>query len=238
MQEVKKYIDKNTGDLYIKCGDMILKCVNENDVDLEEVGNRKYTHTFSVRREKIISDILVSNYELKDTIEVPMNNDRSVKFRVEHIEYGEGYKDVYFVAVDIVGYSSMDDIDEFLNDFEDNMPYELVQNLRVIDHAVNDVHNNRKVSLLSRGNLVDTDGYCNGTDDMIFDGLRTEAERCKNYKGETHWYWTDTRSPYLSNSTSFYSVTNGGSAGSGNYASYANGVVPCFSIRVSDSPNQ
>ena len=234
MFEPKKYIDKNTGDLYMKCCGMLLKCINENDVELEEVGNRKYTHTHSVRVDKGISDILKTEYQLKDTISVPMNDDRSIEFRVEHIENGEGYKDIYVVSVEIVGYSSMDDIDKFLNDFEDNMPYELVQNLRVIDHAVNDVHNNRKVSLLSRGNLVDTDCYCNGADDMIFDGLRTEAERCKNYKGETHWYWTDTRSPILSNSTSFYFVSSGGSAGNYTTASYTFGVVPCFSIRVSD----
>lgn len=236
MFEPKKYIDKNTGDLYMKCCGMLLKCVNENDVELEEVGNRKYTHTHSVRVDKGISDILKTEYQLKDTISVPMNDDRSIEFRVEHIENGEGYKDVYFVATDVVGLSTMDDIDDFLEKFESRMPYELVKNLRTIVHEAGQYISKGKISLLSRGNLVDTDGYCHGADDMIFDGLRTEAERCKNYKGETYWYWTDTRSPNVSYSTSFYIVYATGTAGTNSGASNTYGVVPCFSIRVSDNP--
>lgn len=36
---------------------------------------------------------------------------------------------------------------------------------------------------------------CDGIDDVQFDGLKTEAERCKNNEnGNTCWYWVDT--PY------------------------------------------
>lgn len=74
---------------------------------------------------------------------------------------------------------------------------------------------------------------CNGADDILFDGLLTEAERCKNFDGETEWYWLDTpySSPIASASTYFMGVSYGGYPSTSNYASGTFAVVPCFSIR-------
>ena len=103
-----------------------------------------------------------------------------------------------------------------------------------IEHKVEEnLVRRSKLTLLSRGNISDTNGRCNGADDILFDGLLTEAERCKNFDGETEWYWLDTpySSPFASYSTGFIYVSTSGGPNSYSYASGTNAVVPCFSIR-------
>lgn len=66
-----------------------------------------------------------------------------------------------------------------------------------------------------------------------FDGLKTEAERCKNFNGETAYYWLDTpweRSPRVDSSTGFMIVGIYGWAIHYNSAASTYAVVPCFAI--------
>jgi hypothetical protein len=125
-------------------------------------------------------------------------------------------------------------MNKFLDDFTNEMPQELVDAMVPIEHYA-EVEGEitrfkRKVNLLSFANFKDVD-YCTGKDDIPFDGLQTQAERCKNDKdGETHSYWTC--SPRLGNSTGFMSVSARGNLGNFNNASIVRGVIPCFSIRI------
>jgi len=130
-------------------------------------------------------------------------------------------------------------IEKFLDDFQSKMPAELVTAMRTIEHkSKNGFTMSRKLNLLSYGNVcADSEDYCIGKDDMLFDGLKTEAERTKNLNGETEWYWTATiwnweRSPSLSNSTNFMNVNSTGYVGSNYSASYVYGVVPSFSLNL------
>lgn len=68
---------------------------------------------------------------------------------------------------------------------------------------------------------------CDGPDEEQLPIFKTEADRCKNFNGETWWYFT--RSPLSSSTTNFCYVYNNGTAGSDN-ATGANGVAFGFLI--------
>lgn len=235
MEGVRRFRDKRTGKNYVKLiNGVVLEVVNDSDLELVEIGAEDYTyrHGYTCYSDRKISDVVKDTYRLKDTLDVPVG-DKIVTFVVEHINNTDEYDDVYFVSRDIVGESSIDDMEKYLDDFTDKMPKELVDSMKIIEHIANvdgkDFKFKRKVNLLSYANLTKT-CRCFGKDDILFDGLQTEAEKCKNDKdGATDWHWTC--SPYLSNTTYFMNV-NYISTLSNNTASYVNGVVPCFSIRI------
>lgn len=202
-----------------------------NTSDLEEVNTNPVKQNF--RRLHIVEEIFSfgcdQDWHLKDVLYVPVDG-KEVAFRVEHISDDK----VYFVAVDAVGKSTMKNMNNFLDDYLKKMPEDLVRNMCEIEHKVEgNLVRRSKLTLLSRGNISDTNGRCNGADDILFDGLLTEAERCKNFDGETEWYWLDTpySSPIASNSTSFLYVRSSGNPGNSYDASPTLAVVPCFSIR-------
>ena len=175
-------------------------------------------------------------WHLKDVMYVPVGTD-NISFRVEHIT-DDGR--VFFVAVDAVGESNMHNMNDFLDDFLAKMPESLVANMEEIEHKVEgNLVRKSKLTLLSRGNISDTNGRCNGKDDFLFDGLQTEAERCKNLDGETAWYFLDTpsSSPGASYSTAFMGVYLSGYPYANNSASGTVAVVPCFSIKVEPENN-
>lgn len=235
MEGVRRFRDKRTGKNYVKLvNGVVLEAVNDNDLELEEIGAEDctYRHGYTCHSDRKIADVVKDVYRLKDTLDVPVG-DKIVTFVVEHINNTSEYDDVYFVAKDIVGYSSIEDMEKFLDDFTDKMPTELVDSMKIIEHIANvdgkDFRFKRKINILSYANLASND-YHFGKDDILFDGLQTEAERCKNDKdGETHWYWTC--SPYLSNTANFMLVYYNGTLGYYG-ASGVGGVVPCFSIRI------
>lgn len=68
---------------------------------------------------------------------------------------------------------------------------------------------------------------CDGPDEEQLPIFKTEADRCKNFNGETWWYFT--RSPLSSSTTNFCSVSDSGYAHS-NTATHANGVAFGFLI--------
>lgn len=235
MEGVRRFRDKRTGKNYVKLvNGVVLEAVNDNDLELEEIGAEDctYRHGYTCHSDRKIADVVKDTYRLKDTLDVPVG-DKIVTFVVEHINRTDEYDDVYFVSRDIVGESSIDDMEKYLDDFTSKMPTELVDSMKIIEHIASAdgkvVTFRRKVNLLSLANLKETE-YYSGKDDILFDGLQTEAERCKNNKyGETYWYWTC--SPSLGGTTNFMVVYATGPLGS-NYASGVNGVVPCFSIRI------
>lgn len=236
--------DKNTKEMFVK--------VNENDnymvslhdsrtvemsgLNLEEVNAKPEATAF--RRLHIVEESFLvgckQKWHLKDVLFVRLKDGEEVAFRVEHIENGRAY----FVAIDAVGKSNMKEMNKYLDEFIGKLPEDLVSNLVEMEHKVKGITIRKsKVTLLSRGNISDTDGRCNGKDDVLFDGLQTEAERCKNVDGETEWYWLDTPYNYeadedfAASSTIFMGVGSNGGAGYGNaHNTYA--VVPCFSIEV------
>ncbi len=163
-------------------------------------------------------------WHLKDILFVPVDG-KEISFRVEHITEHR----VYFVAVDIVGKSTMNNMSDFLDDFLKKMPDSLVERMLEMEHSVGGkIIRKSKLMLLSYGNVVYGGTRCDGADDISFFGLMTEAERCKNLDGETCDYWTDT--PDAGGSTSFRYVGNYGYTSS-YYAGNAYGVAVCFSIR-------
>ena len=235
MEGVRRFRDKRTGKDYVKLiNGVVLEVVNDSDLELVEIGAEDctYRHGYTCYSDRKISDVVKDTYRLKDTLDVPVG-DKIVTFVVEHINKTDEYDDVYFVSRDIVGESSIDDMEKYLDDFTDKMPKELVDSMKIIEHIASAdgkvVTFRRKVNLLSLANLKETE-YHSGKDDILFDGLQTEAERCKNNKdGETYWYWTC--SPNLSNTTNFIYVYYYGNLNY-NDASNGCGVVPCFSIRI------
>lgn len=170
------------------------------------------------------------DWHLKDVLFVPVEG-KDVAFRVEHISKDK----VYFVAVDVVGKSTMLDMNEYLDDYLKKMPKALVNQMCEMEHIVNDnTIRKSKLTLLSGKNVSSEEehGYT-GADDIEFDGLKTEAERCKNFNGETAYYWLDTpweRSPRADSSTGFMIVGIYGWAIHYNSAATTYAVVPCFSI--------
>lgn len=235
MNSVKIFKDKNTGKKYVEMGDGVYVAVeNVDKLELKECNSESfvYAHNHYVESEIKIDDIVCAEYSLKDTILVPVG-ERDITFVVEHISHFADHDKVYFVAKDIVGKSSMNDMEKFLDDFEGAMPEELVEKMSMVEHIIEDDDGKefvyrRKLNLLSKANMKECDGH-SGDDDILFDGLKTEADRCKNYNGLTDYWWA--RSPILSYSTGFWSVLVGGGFG-GNGASGVGGVVPCFSIII------
>ena len=238
---MKLYRNKNTGELFVtgssvSCpltsftGRIILDYDPDNYEEVE-TGPEKT----DFRRWHIVEQTVDIGYDrswhLKDVLFVLVDG-KEVAFRVEHISDDK----VYFVAVDAVGKSNMNDMEKFLNDYLKKMPKSLVNAMCEIEHKVNgNLIRKSKLTLLSRKNVTDSEFKydLNGADDILFDGLQTEAKRCKDFDGETEWYWLDTpfSSPNASNSATFMGVYHTGYPGNGSNASSTYAVVPCFAIK-------
>ncbi len=179
-------------------------------------------------------DLAEHDFRLKEIIYVP-HGDKQVAFRVEHVTDEKAY----LVATDCVGRAKMTDMNEYLDNFMKELPEDLLDICGEIEHKVNgQLIRKSKVTLLSYGNTTGCEN-CNGIDDIQFDGLKTEADRCKNdTNGETCWYWEDTpydyedwdEDSYASNSTLFLGVNTYGNPYSNYGASNTYGVCPCLSI--------
>lgn len=169
-------------------------------------------------------------WHLKDILFVPVDG-KEIAFRVEHISDEK----VYFVAIDVVGKSNMTNMNDYLDAYLAKMPESLVNIMCEMEHCADgNLVRRSKLTLLSRKNVEDSEFKynLNGADDILFDGLQTEAECCKNLDGETMYYWLDTptNSPYAGYSEYFMIVPNVGYPYYLYSASNTNAVVPCFSI--------
>lgn len=204
-----------------------------NTSDLEEVDTKPVKQNF--RRLHVVEESFSfgcdQDWHLKDVLYVPVDG-KDVAFRVEHISDEK----VYFVAVDAVGESNMNNMNDYLDAYLAKMPENLVDIMCEMEHCADgNLVRKSKLTLLSRKNVKDSEFKydLNGADDIIFDGLQTEAERCKNLDGETAIYWLDTptSSPHAGSSTNFVYVYSYG------YPNYPNGatntcaVVPCFALK-------
>lgn len=237
----KVFIDKKCGQIYIKnnLGFFIkaenldadyLKCLKE--VSYKSVVANTYHLAHYEHKDCGIDGIMSTKFSLKDILSVPLSDGRVINFRVEHIGNGK----VYFVSKDIVGKCSIKNMQSFLADFEAKMPIELTKYFAMIHQKTSDGQIDRKSTLFipSMGNVRKTDDYCCGLDDIQFDGFKTEADRCANYEGETHWWWTST--PYerdVVSAADFASVYYYGACDY-NYASHALGVRPAFGVSIVD----
>ena len=72
--------------------------------------------------------------------------------------------------------------------------------------------------------------------DVQFPGLAKKIDRIRDLDGETKWHFL--RSPDTGNTTNFWSVVAYGGVSSYDYASYAGGVCPCFSIRRDEDDSE
>lgn len=239
---MKLFRNKNTEEMYISFTDNKDNLVdfNGNTIicsteDYEEVNTKPKKQEF--RRLHIVEDVFCleeiyyKDWHLKDILYVPVDG-KEVEFRVEHITDDK----IYFVAVEAVGKSTMEDVNSFLDDYLKKMPENLVTMMCQNEHSIDgNIVRKSKLTLLSRKNVSESewDYECNGADDITFDGLKTEAERCKNFDGETEWYWIDTprSSSNATSSTNFWNVASYGNVKDHN-VNTTGAVVPCFSITL------
>lgn len=236
-----RFMDVETGKIYYKIdGGTFVEAATVDEFNLVSVdeGN-KYAYTTTKSTELDVQQILHTKFKLGDTLVVPINDNKYI-FVVEHIRsMGNGKEKVYFVSKDIITKSKMipEKINNVLDELENGMPYELVNIMETFEHKKYDFGLSRKLNLLSSANLRKDDDAV-GFDDIVFDGMKTEAERCKNYNSETYWWWLCDlweRSPYIGGATYFMYVGTSGGAGYSNGASSVNGVVPGFSIITFDT---
>ena len=183
----------------------------------------------------MLNENIKYDFKLKDILNVSVDGN-AIPFRVEHITDEK----VYLVAVNCIGNSSMTDINSYLDDFMSRMPEKILDMCCEIEHKINGVIVRKsKVTLLSSANTrVNRD--CDGADDILFDGLRTEAERCKNDRfGRTCWYWEDTTYTHEDSINGCYVSPAGVSSMNAKYnkipefsnVSNVFGVCPCICVK-------
>lgn len=191
--------------------------------------NKKEFCRQHIVEEKISIDA-EQNWHLKDVLFVPVEG-KNVAFRVEHVSEDK----VYFVAVDAVGESTMVKMNKYLDDYLEKMPKALVNQMCEMEHVVDgNTISKSKLTLLSGKNVSSKVKHdYTGADDVEFEGLMTEAERCKNLNGETTWYWLDTPwecSPYVDSPIFFMGVSSSGWPNGIGDVPATVAVVPCFAI--------
>lgn len=246
-RRIMQYFKDKSGRYFVQLENGIVARVESantsemQEVSAPELRPTEYKITLVSKSVCNLDEVMKTDWHLKDSIVIPCADGNEYEFIVEHVtESSTDSKTVYFVSKDIVGKSSMLEINNFLDEFEACMPAEFVQMMNTIEHkSKNGFEMKRKLNLLSYGNVCKNTN-CSGSDDMLFDGLKTEAERVKNYKGETAWYWLATmhdseRSPSVGNSYYFMYVYAYGNAGNYSNANYMCGVVPGFSISIKNS---
>lgn len=215
--------------------------LNNIRLDVTNRAESDFILTTRNSRRATAEEILQTEFKLKDTIEIPIRGEQHT-FVVEHIRpLGDGRKKVYFVSKNIIGKSSMfpEHIIPILDDFEENMPREIVDIMEPIEHKRFDFEFTRKLNLLSSANLQGKDGH-EGYDDIPFGGLETKIDRCKMFKRNNDWWFLcdlRERSPNINDPTYFNVVLGSG------YISYYGadnifGVVPNFSIITFNADNQ
>ena len=175
------------------------------------------------------SELAKHDFKLKEILKIP-TKDRVIPFRVEHMTDEKAY----LVATDCVGRTKMTDMNEYLDNFMKELPEDFLDICGDIEHKVSgQLIRKAKVTLLSYGNTTGCEN-CNGVDDMQFDGLRSEADRCKNDA-----YWEDTpydcedwdEDSFASNSTEFLNVNAYGNPYGYGTVFDTSGVCPVIAIK-------
>lgn len=175
------------------------------------------------------TDLLAKHFRVNDIFYIPVKNqEEAIPFEIVHIK--EDDRVIYLMSKDILAKKPIknDEAREWLDKFGWSLPDDIFKHLKPIEHINRNGRYSSLVAMPSIMNMGKDEAQCTGADDIKFDKFRDEASRCKNYKGETDWQWTDT--PYASSSTLFWLVyTNGYCSHNGN-ATNAYGVCPLIKL--------
>lgn len=175
------------------------------------------------------TDLLAEHFRVNDVFYIPVKNqEEAIPFEVVHVE--EDDRAIYLMSKDILVKKPMknDEAREWLDKFGWSLPDDIFKHLKPIEHINRNGRYSSLVSMSSIANMGRDEAQCTGVDDIKFDKFKDEASRCKNYKGETDWQWTDT--PCASNSTGFWLVNNLGTCYNGNNATFACGICPLIKL--------
>lgn len=204
-------------------------------LQLENAREPDFVFTTKSTKRITAEEILRTNFKLKDTITIPIG-EKDYVFVVEHIRLlGNNNEKVYFVAKDIVAKSSMarKQINAVLDIIEASIPHEIVDVMDTIEHKINDYTLARKINILSRANLQNGNGDEDfGYDDIPFEGLQAQVERCKGSYGDScRWGLLDLWEGFSTDSYPKYSIIVSSSGEiTVNDMTHEHGIVPCFSI--------
>lgn len=246
---MKLFRNKNTEEMYISFTDSkdnlmdfngnAITCSTEDCEEVNTKPKKEEFHRLHIVEESFdLREFCYKEWHLKDVLYVSVDNGyekEDVAFRVEHISDDK----VYFVAVDAVGESTLKNINSFLDDYLNKMPKDLVTMMCNNEHCFgDDVVRKSKLTLLSEKNVSrgKHNCKCNGADDIEFDGMKSEAEKCKNFQGKSVLYWLDTPEASLKNPDFryFLAIQNNGCL-TNCFADCTYAIVPCFSIQKSIS---
>lgn len=172
------------------------------------------------------TDLLAEHFRVNDVFYIPVKNqEEAIPFEVVHV--AEDTRSIYLMSRDILAKKTMSEAVDWLDDFASALPDDIWEHLKPIEHTNCKGTYRSYTSLPSKVNMGRDEAQCTGVDDIKFDKFKDEASRCKNYKGETDWQWTDT--PCASNPTGFWNVTiNGGCYY--NFATNARGICPLIKL--------
>ena len=172
------------------------------------------------------TDLLAEHFRVNDVFYIPVKNqEEAIPFEVVHV--AEDTRSIYLMSRDILTRKAMSEVADWLDKFGWSLPDDIFKHLKPIEHINRNGRYSSLVSMSSIANMGRDEAQCTGVDDIKFDKFKDEASRCKNYKGETDWQWTDT--PCASNSTGFWIVNYNGNCGSGG-ATGAYGVCPLIKL--------
>ena len=169
-------------------------------------------------------ELLDKYFRVGDMLFIPIEGfEKSVPIEIVHMDYDK--RRMYLMSRDILAKMPMDKVEAYFEELIDKLPHDFVSHLKPIEHINKNGTHKTLISLPSIRNMGRDKKQCTGVDDIKFDKFGTESRRCKDFKVETLWYWTDT--PYVSNSTYFWYVNSSGGTYDSN-ASDSIGVCPCF----------
>lgn len=157
--------------------------IDHSQVEIVGAENRDYLITKRVSETVKIDSIMKYNFSLKDSVDIPINNE-SVTFVVEHIREFENFNDVYFMAKDAINFVPSNRIIEVLDEIESQMPGEILSKMRKISHKskIDGEELVRKITIPSVSNIKLSQSnkeICCGDDDFIFDGMIRQVDRSK-----------------------------------------------------------
>lgn len=172
------------------------------------------------------TDLLAEHFRVNDVFYIPVKNQEEViPFEVVHV--AEDTRSIYLMSRDILTRKAMSEVADWLDNFCWLLPDDIFKHLKPIEHINRNGRYSSLVAMPSIMNMGKDKAQCTGADDIKFAKFKDEASRCKNYKGETDWQWTDT--PFASSSSAFWYVLTGGGR-SGSYATNAFGVCPLIKL--------
>lgn len=178
---------------------LINKCDNKFDIEMFET-------TVINRGKDTISDIKNREWNIGESLFVPMKDGRTIEFIAAHTNK-EGK--TYFVSKDCVGKSKMVDMKSFLFELEANMPDNLLAIMKGVCHSFRSEMEvfSGTIFIPSMGNLVGAK-ECYGKDDEQFELFKTKAGRVARLNDSTTYWWTDT--PLDDNVWDFWVATTDG----------------------------